>query len=130
MISTLEKAFIDMEQGVTNFCRDGSCSGCGQCCSALLPVKEKELRTIRKYIKKHNIKTVKHTYNFLNEQPMIDLTCPFLSNEDTNKKCLIYEVRPFICKEFRCDKPPSQIERDKMRAYATARAVNMWEEFG
>lgn len=30
----------------------------------------------------------------------IDATCPFLSD---SKKCVIYEVRPEICRHFKCD---------------------------
>lgn len=50
------------------------------------------------------------------------LTCPYYDG----KKCLIYEVRPLICKEFYCYKLPTmevgrKFQKDK---YVT---VNMWE---
>lgn len=55
--STLEEAIRDMESGVFDFTKDGGCSNCGNCCSDLLPISNKE---IKRCIHKHKIKESKH----------------------------------------------------------------------
>ena len=30
-------------------------------------------------------------------------TCPFLNADKSKEKCMIYEVRPMICRKFICD---------------------------
>ena len=85
----------------TDYTVNGECSNCGECCGAILPVTGKELKAIRRYVKKHHIKPVRHGMMGMTNQA-IDLTCPFRDN--TARKCLIYEVRPWICREYRCDK--------------------------
>lgn len=49
------------------------------------------------------------------------LTCPYYNG----KKCLIYEVRPLICREFYCYKKPTA-EMAKKFANDTYIPVNMW----
>lgn len=51
-LQLLSDTLNEMESGVYNFCQNGKCIGCGECCSALLPVSEKEIRIIKKYVKK------------------------------------------------------------------------------
>ncbi len=103
MIGTFEDVMHNMEHGVYNFTKDGKCSKCGECCTNLLPMSEDEVRTIRRYIKKHNIKEQKHSYPApLANPPAMDLTCPFLDESKESDKCVIYPVRPEICRSFIC----------------------------
>lgn len=106
----INDVLADMEAGVFDFTKDGKCSNCGECCSDLLPISAEEIRKIRAYIKKHGIQEQKHFFP-LAEVPMADFTCPFRDN--ANRKCVIYQVRPAICRDFRCDKPKKKIEADK-----------------
>ena len=85
-------------QRPTNFCSDGECSGCGNCCSNCLPVTADEIKTIKAYISRHNIKPENHCRP---EAKDIDWLCPF--RDEKHKRCNIYDVRPSICKFFRCD---------------------------
>lgn len=85
-------------QRPTNFCRDGECSGCGNCCSNCLPVTADEIKIIKAYISRHNIKPENHCRPDAND---LDWLCPF--RDEKHKRCNIYEVRPSICKFFRCD---------------------------
>lgn len=62
MIGTLEEAMKDMKYGVLDFAKDGKCSGCGRCCSNYLPISSKEIKEIKRYIKKHHITKQKHNY--------------------------------------------------------------------
>lgn len=102
----VEDVMADMERGVYDFTHDGKCSNCGNCCSDILPITEKEIKRIRAYIKTHQIKEQKH---FIPSKipAAIDLICPFRSNAE--RKCVIYEVRPLICIDFRCDNAKKKI---------------------
>lgn len=90
-----------IEDNVCNFTKDGKCSECGNCCSNILPMSQKEIDTVQRYIKKNNIKECKHLIPLAN--PALDLTCPFLNLDKDSKKCMIYPVRPEICRQFICD---------------------------
>lgn len=82
----------------TDFTVDGKCSGCGACCSNILPLSTEEVNRIAKYIQKHGIKEQKKTYA---SPDAMDMTCPF--RDDVSRKCTIYEVRPAICRVYKCD---------------------------
>ena len=94
-----------------------NCTGCGGCCSSLLPVSKTEIKDIRKYIKKHNIKPVKAL-------GMLD--CPFCDITKSKDKCLIYPVRPWICQVFNCH----GITAEKRAVRKARMVVNMQEVFG
>lgn len=93
----------DYKNGVYNFTKDGKCIECGSCCSRHLAMNQREINTIREYIKRHGIKQQKHAVNVYSSK-LYDWTCPFLDDTKKNHKCTIYPVRPLICREFRCDK--------------------------
>lgn len=97
---SIKKMMDDMNNGVYDLTRCGECTQCGSCCSNILPMTEKEIVTIRKYIKSHNIKERRHNYPIAT--PPIDMTCPFLNDDKPKEKCEIYSVRPRICREFIC----------------------------
>lgn len=113
------------DAGVYDFTVDGKCSGCGSCCGNYLPISEKEVKQIKRYIAKNGIK--EQVRRFPVARQMIDATCPFRS--DSEKKCLIYEVRPAICRDFQCDKPGKQIEADKSMYHGKFSIVDMRREF-
>lgn len=86
---------------VTDYTINGECSGCGSCCSNILVLSEQEIETIKRYIKRHHIKEQKHSIP-ANSAKVMDLTCPFL-NLGKKDKCVIYKVRPMICRCFKCN---------------------------
>lgn len=90
------------ENGVYDFTVNGKCSQCGNCCSNILSVTEKELSIIRNYVNVNNIKPVDHT-KILNNCTF-DMVCPFLDTAKEKEKCRIYQVRPRICRDFTCSK--------------------------
>ena len=100
-IGGLDEMIQDMKSGVFDFTDNGNCTGCGQCCANILPISAEEIKRIRRYIKKHGIK--EHKHNYPTAVPAYDFTCPF--RNDAEKKCDIYEIRPEICRDFKCDKP-------------------------
>ena len=115
----------EMEDGVYDFTRNGQCSNCGSCCSRFLPVSGKEVKVIRRYVQKKKIKEQKHLYPTATVQD--DWTCPFRSERE--RKCLIYEVRPAICRDFQCDKPRKKIKADKDLYHGRFSVVDMRKEF-
>lgn len=125
MIGTLADALRDMENGVTDYTINGECSCCGGCCSNLLPISEKEIKNIKRYMKKHHIEEQIHVLPTVNEP--LDMTCPF--RDERARKCLIYEVRPAICRDFRCDKPRKQIQANKTLYHGRYHVVEMRNEF-
>lgn len=95
----------------------GECSKCGECCTNILPVNQIEIEEIQKYVIENNIKPQKQMLVMQNE-----LTCPYYNG----KKCLIYEVRPLICKEFYCYKKPNA-KVSKKFIEDTYIVVDMWD---
>ena len=110
---------------ITNFTCNGKCSNCGQCCSDFLPISNKEIKTIKRYIEQHKIKECNHLPIIVNN--VLDLTCPFRDN--VNNKCTIYEVRPEICRNFICSKSMPQIEDTKRLFAETRQTVSMRNVF-
>ena len=98
-----------------SFC--GKCSKCGECCSPFLPVCQEEIDIIQKYVIENNIRPNK-TMLVMQQT----LQCPYFDG----KKCMIYEVRPLICKEFYCYKKPD-IQTAKKFGEKEYVPVNMWE---
>lgn len=80
---------------------NGRCTQCGECCTNRLPISDNDIAAIRKYIKAHRIRPVNHVPAIL-AGPTLDLVCPFLDHMRPDKKCLIYPVRPLICRLFTC----------------------------
>jgi len=116
----------DMKAGVWDYTKDGKCSQCGACCSDWLPVGKHELKRIRDYVKKHEIRERKHCAPFA--KPLdFDMVCPFRNNDD--RRCEIYPVRPAICRDFRCDKPKKGIFADRDMYERRFAVVSMRETF-
>lgn len=75
------------------------CSRCGECCGLFIPFTEKELTIIKEYVKTHNIQPT----NRINQVTgVFNAHCCFY--DEVNKKCNIYEVRPYVCRDFKCDR--------------------------
>lgn len=74
---------------------NGQCSGCGECCSDLLPLTKKDIKRLNHYIKKQKI-------GLRPKENDDDISCPFLNE---NNRCNVYEARPMICRVFSCSAP-------------------------
>ena len=111
---------IDLK--ITDFTENGKCSNCGECCSDLLRLSKYEISIIKRYIKKHNIKEQRH-----NAMVGYDMTCPF--RDEANKRCLIYNVRPQICKSFMCNHRDEDIAKSKIDFHKVNKVVCMRNEF-
>lgn len=125
-VKTLNQALHDMRNGVYNFTDNGKCTQCGNCCSSLLPITDKEIKTIKHYIKRNSIKQQKHSIPLV--QPALDLTCPFLNIGKKAEKCAIYEVRPAICRVFNCSEPRGALKHKELYD-GVRKAIDMRKEF-
>lgn len=108
-----------MEKMFETNCVNGKCVGCGNCCTELLPMTLKEVETIRKYVKEHKIKPYSEIFFEYNGAPRMNLMCPFRDLE--TKTCRIYEVRPNICRQFKCNQDMRVIEKNKLIAHDKAK---------
>lgn len=102
-----------MEEKLNNFFKDGKCSRCGECCTPFIPITNKEYKTIKKYIEKNNIECEEQV-----EGNNVYIKCCFYNRKE--KKCNIYEVRPEVCRRFKCCNSMQQI--NARRKYFNDRA--------
>ena len=109
-VGTLEDMMSDMKAGVFDMTQNGECTNCGGCCSDYLPVSNEEITQIKKYIKANGIKEQKHFIPTA-VPTTFDMTCPFRNN--TERVCVIYAVRPAICRDFKCDNASKGIKPAK-----------------
>lgn len=107
---------------ITDYTLNGKCSNCGECCSNMLPMSIKEVKRIKSYIKQHGIKEQRH-----NVLVGVDMTCPF--RDEADRKCLVYEVRPAICRQFMCNHTHEDIMKAKFNLNEVNQVVFMRHEF-
>ena len=94
------KQYIEADHSVIDLFVNDECSKCGSCCSRFLPISDKEIKNIKKYIKNKKLKIVP-AYQKTCLSEVINGNCPFL-DLDAENKCQIYPVRPAICKIYSC----------------------------
>lgn len=116
----------EFNNGTYDLTDNGKCTQCGNCCSNLLPMTDSEIATIRKYIKKHNIRQHRHILPLA--EPTLDLTCPFLDDSKSCEKCTIYVVRPRVCRDFICC-PSKRPPIDDLKYKLKCRIVDVRSEF-
>lgn len=104
MINDLLNSDMKFENKTCNH----KCSCCGECCTSMIPITKKELMIIKKYVKDNNIKG-----NYLSTESGQNLYafCPFLNKE--THKCNIYAVRPYVCRNFKCDKNKETLIKER-----------------
>ena len=92
---------IDMpkEDKVINNTCNGKCSNCGQCCGLFIPFNDDDIDRIKKYVKANDIKQT-NRINVLTR--VFNAHCCFL--DTVNHKCKIYPVRPYVCRDFMCNR--------------------------
>ena len=87
-----------------DFTDHGVCRDCGNCCGNIIPIAEKDINAIRKYIAENDIHPAKPLFmNGPFAEPTIHNECPFLLERDDHR-CAIYPVRPAVCRMYSCHK--------------------------
>ena len=89
--------YCNRDTSIVDYYVDGKCSRCCSCCTEHLSMTEKEFNKIKEYVRIHNIRPIRRLFLSIGTY---DDTCPFADHE--NKRCLIYPVRPQICRKFSC----------------------------
>ena len=98
---------------LTDYFVDGKCSRCGECCTPFIPITNKEYEKIKKYIKENDIECENQI-----DGNNVYIKCCFYNRKE--KKCNIYEVRPEVCRRFKCCNSMQQI--NARRKYFNDRA--------
>lgn len=96
------------------------CSKCGKCCTDVLMATDQEIKKIKEYVKKYNIKPVNRNTIFDKEQKNI---CPFLNKDNI---CLIYPVRLKMCQRFFCG---NKKEDNGLETYKNVKVISMMQTF-
>lgn len=86
-----------MEKQIKDNTINKKCSRCGECCGIFIPITDEEIKIIKNYVKQKNI-VPEDRVNDNN----VELRCPFFNVKEY--KCNIYEVRPFVCRDFICSR--------------------------
>jgi Fe-S-cluster containining protein len=81
----------------------------------------KEIKEIAKYISEYGIKAKTRAQMFPKYQ--IDMRCCFI--DDLTKTCMIYPVRPDICKSFICNQSMIDIHHNKMKILSRPGVYNV-----
>ena len=114
-----------MKEEICNYTENGECSNCGQCCSNFLPISQKDINAIKRYIRRYGIQEQIRRYPTTGH--FVDMVCPF--RDEIEKRCTIYPVRPEICKSFRCDQPKEVVYRAKKMYHVNCDIVDIRAEF-
>lgn len=125
---SLEDILKTQKESYVNKCVEGKCSSCGECCTDMLPLNDAEVKRLKAYAERHNLKENRH--NLFWDKNATDLTCPFRNNE--LNICEVYPVRPVICREFICSKSLEQAKVDRDSVISQSRSIRSlrYEVFG
>ena len=105
---------LPKEDNIKDMTCNGNCSRCGNCCGLFIPFNDEDLPKIKKYVKQHNIKQ-ENRLNIMTGQ--FEARCCFY--DKVNKKCNIYEVRPYVCRDFICNRKNWRDKRDEYEMNCT-----------
>ena len=106
----------------TDFTNKGKCSNCGECCSDILPLTDADISRIKEHLKTKKIEQ--------NNKGANVILCPFRNN--IARQCMIYSVRPVICRIFKCDKTLEQSVKElglEAFKYSKAKKCSMAQVF-
>ena len=94
--------------------KNPNCNNCNECCSMLSMITPEEYQFYLKYfsINKRGREIFKEGVTRWVKVGMkansINMMCPFLSS---TKRCLIYQIRPKVCKEFHCSPNLNKLDK-------------------
>ena len=100
---------------IVNCSVNGKCSCCGGCCTDYVPWNKEEIIRVAEYLKKHP-EIEEQNKNL--SQDSFNVFCSF--NDEKTHKCLIYPVRPSICRTFMCSMNDQAIVENKKKHFKNA----------
>ena len=114
-----------------NNCKNGKCQKCGECCTPFLPMTKNEVKTIKNYLERHPDVAEKAYKMPIFKDGNAIIRCCFY--DPTEKKCMIYPIRPLICQLYKCNQSTSKIEKNKdfisQRAYYNSKDLKTITDF-
>lgn len=105
----------------------GRCTSCGSCCASVIPVSDVEYDMLEQLVKNGQIQQADH--HWPDTGCTVDLTCPFLNPDGGDKKCTIYDKRPYICRCYKCDHIENPNALANLQLINT-KPRNLWNLFG
>lgn len=116
----MAEAIASERREVTDFISAGRrCRGCGECCGRFLPLLPGEAATIARWASAHGISP----HRPRGGTQAVDLMCPWLSD---SCECMVYDVRPLVCRLFSCDKRPGGFAfGDYIKMHAASGGINL-----
>lgn len=100
--------FGNDEKNIRDNTCNGECSRCGECCGLFIPFNDEDIEVIKEYVSKHNIMP----YDRINKLTGgFEAHCCFYNMKE--KKCMIYPVRPYVCRDFICNRKNWKQKRDE-----------------
>lgn len=105
MKATAEDYFNNIKEDKIKDMKNPNCIDCAECCTMTASITKKEYKEIKFYLKKNKkavlqVNKVIDNMNQTIKDGKIDLYCPF--SEKETKRCIIYDVRPQVCRSFHC----------------------------
>lgn len=114
----MKKSYSDfiknIDKGVVDY-NNPKCINCNDCCGILTLISENEYQELKKYFTKNKIGkeiykvAVKRVLTEMRERDALYLQCPL--NTGT-KKCVIYDRRPSVCRDFHCKAELNKVTED------------------
>jgi Fe-S-cluster containining protein len=86
---------------INNF-NNPECKNCNECCSNVIPISIDEYNKIKFYLKTKEGKEILHKIKS-KKIPLAQNVEVNYCKFSYNMKCLIYDIRPNICRYFHCD---------------------------
>jgi Fe-S-cluster containining protein len=126
----------EIEHTTTDFTKNGECSQCGACCTDHLVVTDAEIKRIQQYINANNVKPIMHAPLLMANS--VDYLCPFVDMTKPTEKCTIYNIRPEICRCFKCSyaditeeelDSPDVVNMVKLLRDSKTKNINLWHTF-
>lgn len=127
MIGSVHEMIEQFKNGKHDFTVNGKCSGCGECCSRILPLSGREIDRIRLYVKANNLKPHRPTPPLA--KPTITMICPFMDGRKEENKCDIYDIRPDVCRDFLCTFESQDKKAHSRMLSEQKQIVDMWDTF-
>lgn len=126
--NSMTNFMLDMVNGEVIDMNNPNCTNCNDCCSMGTMLLKDEFEYLKKYLKSKDGKPIyiraKKLISKYYESRTVYWLCPFSSDR---RKCLIYEKRPQICRDFHCSKELS-VNYDKS-VYESSEHYSMYMLF-
>ena len=117
IISSASDYLKDITKAQVIDLKNPNCNNCSECCSLLTMITPDEFEFYLKYFTKDKKgreifkQGVTRWVEVGRRANSFNMTCPFISK---TKRCLIYQIRPRICKEFHCSASLNKLDKSSV----------------